>query len=239
MCQFLSALVVRNGDVLTHPMLVSHTDLVQYYRLPDTQLYHQHFVKVELVPDDWLDVSTWAFRLDEDTAPGWWKEVSAGAEEHLRRVAAKMVLRDGEHWLILDGAWIIGGTAIVHDVRGGRILQVQDSAQIRDVWGSAQIYGVRDSAQIRDVRDFAQIHGVRGSAQIYGVGGSAQIYGVRGSAQIHDVGGSAQIHDVRGSAQIHGVWGSAQIHGVEDNVQIRDVRDSAILDQTARAHVVA
>lgn len=58
MCNFLSAVVLRNGDVLTHPMLDSHSDLVRYYKLPDTRVYHQHFAKVELTPVDWLDVST-------------------------------------------------------------------------------------------------------------------------------------------------------------------------------------
>ena len=36
MCQFLSALVLKNGDVLSHPMLDSHTDLVTYFKLPDS-----------------------------------------------------------------------------------------------------------------------------------------------------------------------------------------------------------
>ena len=238
MCNFFSALVLRNGDVLHHPMLDSHSDLVTYFKLPDETAHHQHFAKIELVPVDWLDAATWRFQLDAETAPGWWTEVAQAAEEACRAIVAKMMLRSGEHRLVVDGCWIVGGTAIVRDVRAGRIVQVRDSAQIHDVrgsaqihdvWGSAQIHDVGDSAQIHDVRGSAQIRGVRGSAQIRGVGDSAQIHDVRDSAQIHDVWDSAQIHDVRGSAQIHDVWGSAQIH---------DVGGSAQLDLSARAHVV-
>lgn len=70
MCNFLSALVLKNGDVLTHPMLDSHSDLVRWFKIPDAQA-HQHFAKVELTPTtDWLDPQTWAFRLDEATVPG-------------------------------------------------------------------------------------------------------------------------------------------------------------------------
>jgi hypothetical protein len=165
-CNFLSALVLRNGDVLTHPMLDSHTDLVTYFQLPDTTAYHQHFAKVELTPEDWLDASTWRFRLDEETAPGWWEDVAASAEAALRARAQAMVITSGEKRLIVDGCWIVGGDAVVRDVRGGRILRVQDSAQI---------HGVRGSAQIHDVWGSAQIHGVRGSAQIRGVRDSAQL----------------------------------------------------------------
>jgi len=220
MCNFFSALVLRNGDVLHHPMLDSHSDLVTYFKLPDETAHHQHFAKIELVPVDWLDAATWRFQLDAETAPGWWTEVAQAAEEACRAIVAKMMLRSGEHRLVVDGCWIVGGTAIVRDVRAGRIVQVRDSAQIHDVRGSAQIHDVGGSAQIRGVGDSAQIHGV---------GGSAQIHDVWDSAQIHDVRGSAQIRGVRGSAQIHDVWGSAQIH---------DVGGSAQLDLSARAHVV-
>ena len=158
MCQFLSAVVLRNGDVLTHPMLDSHSDLVLYLGLPDTTAYHQHFAKVELTPaSNWLDPATWTFRLDEETAPSWWEDVATGVEETLRQRASRMILRTGKKRLIVDGCWIVGGDAVISDVRAGRIVRVQDSAQIRGVWGSAQIHGVGGSAQIHGVWDSAQL----------------------------------------------------------------------------------
>ena len=157
MCQFLSALVLRNGDVLTHPMLDSHSDLVTYFRLPDTDAYISHFAKVELTPRDWLDPASWAWRVDEPTLTAWWADVATGAEATLRARAERMVLRDGEHQLIVDGCWIDGGSAVVRDVRAGRIVRVKGSAQIHRVGGSAQIHGVRDSAQIHGVWDSAQL----------------------------------------------------------------------------------
>ena len=220
MCQFLSALVLKNGDVLSHPMLDSHSDLVRYFKLPDTDVYIQHFAKVELTPVDWTDAATWTFRVDEDVLPAWWADVAAQAEATLRDRAARMILKDGEHDLIVDGCWIVAGTAQVSDVRSGRIVRVQDSAQISHVWGSAQISDVRGSAQISDVCGSAQISDVGDSAQISHVCGSAQISHVRDSAQISDVRDSAQISDVR------------------DSAQISHVGDSATLDASAKAHVV-
>ena len=166
MCNFLSALVLRNGDVLTHPMLDSHSDLVTYFKLPDTDAHITHFAKVELMPVDWMDPATWKWAVDEPTIPSWWEDVAGQAESTLRAKATRMILRDGEHRLIVDGCWIVGGTASVRDVRAGRIMRVQGSAQIRGVWDSAQIRGVCGSAQISDVWDSAQIRGVWGSAQL-------------------------------------------------------------------------
>lgn len=141
MCNFLSALVIQNGDVLTHWALDSHSDLVRYFKLPDVSAKIRRFVKVELRPNDWLDPSTWEWIVDEEAPPVWWGEVSAQAEATLRARATRMILRDGEHDLIVDGCWILGGTAVLRDVRGGRIVRVQDSAQVHDVGGSAQVHG--------------------------------------------------------------------------------------------------
>jgi len=166
MCNFLSALVLRNGDVLTHPMLDSHSDLVRYFKLPDTTAYITRFAKVELVPVDWADAATWTWRVDEAEPPMWLEEVAEKAEAALRARAAKMILKDGAHDLIVDGCWIVAGTATVRDVRAGRIVRVQDSATISGVRGSATISGVRGSATISDVRDSATISDVWDSAQL-------------------------------------------------------------------------
>ena len=221
MCNFLSVLVLRDGSVRHHPMLDSHSDLVRYFEMPDTDAFVHHFAKAELTPTtDWTDAATWAWRIDEDVKPVWMTDdVEAQAEAATRAIAQRMVLKDVDRQLIVDGCWIIAGTSKIRDVRSGRIVRVQDSAHISDVRGSASISGVGDSARISDVW---------GSASISDVWGSASISGVRGSASISDVGGSASISDVWGSASISDVWDSASISGV---------RDSAMLDASAKARV--
>jgi hypothetical protein len=193
MCNFLSAVVLRNGDVLTHPMLDSHSELIQRFKLPDTHAYHQHFAKVELTPvGDWLDVSAWKFRLDEETAPGWWADVAESVEAELRRRADKMILRDGEHRLIVDGCWIVGGDAKVRDVRSGRIVRVSGGS-ITDVRGGS----------ITDVSG-GSITDVSGGSITDVSGGS--ITGVWGGSITGVSGGS--ITGVRGGS-ITGVWGGS------------------------------
>ena len=156
MCQFLSVLILHNGDVLHHPMLDSHADLVAYFNLPDTAIA-QHFAKAELTPVDWLDPSTWIWEIDEESRPGWLNDVEQQAEAKVRAIAARMIITEAvtPPRLIVDGCWIVGGKSIVRDVRGGRILRVQDSAQVRGVMESAQVCGVRGSAQVHDVRGSA------------------------------------------------------------------------------------
>jgi hypothetical protein len=218
MCNFLSGIALKNGDVLTHPMLDSHSDLVRYFKLPDTVAYVERFAKVELTPADWMDPATWRFRLDEEMVPAWWEDVAAKVEQTLRSIAGRMIIR-GEHELLVDGCWIIGGEAKVRDVRSGRIMRVQDSATVSDVRGSATVRNVRGSATVRNVW---------GSATVRDVGDSATVRDVWGSATVSGVGGSATVSGVGGSATVRGVWGSATV---------RDVGPNVTLDTSAKAHL--
>ena len=172
MCEFMSVLVLKNGDILSHPMLDSHSDLVAYFQLPDENAHIRHFAKAELTPVDWLDSSTWQWRIDEPTRPGWLDEVESLAEAKARALAQRMVITEASAIprLIVDGCWIIGGKAVVRDVRGGRILRVQDSAQVSDVRDSAQVSDVRGSARVSDVRGSARVSNVWGSARVSDVG---------------------------------------------------------------------
>jgi hypothetical protein len=124
MCQFLSAVVLKNGDVLHHPILDSHSEIVEHFKLPDATAHHQHFAKVELTPppnwDGWEDVSRWAFRLDEDTAPGWWEDVAIQAEASVRAIVSRAILPQGEYPFLLDGLALIGPGVTVRSIKNGR-----------------------------------------------------------------------------------------------------------------------
>ena len=175
MCNFLSALVLRNGDVLTHSMLDSHSDLVSYYKLPDDRAHHQHFAKVELTPVDWLDVTTWIFRLDEHTAPGWWGDVGGQADTTLRDRAQRMMLTTGRTKLIADGCWIAAGDAVIDAVVAGRVVYLggsaqvgvmRESAKVGEMWGSASVGVMRESASVGVMRESAKVGEMRESANV-------------------------------------------------------------------------
>ena len=249
MCNFLSVLVLKNGRILHHPMLDSHADLVAYFNLPDDTPFLERFAKAELTPVDWLDPSTWKWRIDEAMRPQWLEDVEATAEAATRAIAKKMILTGDTKIprLIVDGCWIVGGKSVVRDVRGGRIIRVQDSAQVSlvrgsaqvsHVWGSAQVSHVWGSAQVSHVGDSAQVSHVGGSAQVSDVWGSAQVSDVWDSAQVSHVWGSAQVSDVGDSAQVSHVRGSAQVSHVWGSAQVSDVGENVVLDDSAKAHLV-
>lgn len=159
MCNFLSALILRNGDVLWHPMLDSHTQLHRYYDIPDDAGAIEHVAKAELVPSDEtiLDPEKWAWKIDEPTRPSWLDDVEDNARKKLVYEAKKMILVEGHKEIIADGCWIVGGTATVAEIVAGRV------------------YCIRDSARVDYIHDSAKVDTIRGSAKVDYIGGSAKV----------------------------------------------------------------
>jgi hypothetical protein len=174
MCNFLSAIITPKGDILWHPMVDSHSQLVRLFKLKDDK--PGRFVKVELTPGEHLlDVSKWTWTVDKFERPMWLDDVEKSAEKNLRSIAKGMLIVNEHRDLIVDGCWIVAGNSTVNEILAGRVISIGDSATINHVGGSATIKDVGDSATIKDVGGSATIKDVGNSATINYVGGSAKI----------------------------------------------------------------
>jgi hypothetical protein len=204
MCNFLSAIVLRNGDVLSAPELTdAHSELIEYFGLAEVSNSEcSHFAKVEFTPSGALwEADKYALSVDEPTAPIWWDEVKDGVESKLRSQIERMIVRDHRR-LLLGGCWIVCGEANVGNAKNGTLKAVSDSARVGSVSGSARVDSVSGSARVGSVLDSARVGSVSGSARVDYVSDSARVDSVSGSARVGSVSGSARVGSVSGSAKI-------------------------------------
>ena len=121
MCNFLSAIVKRNGDVVCDPEHTdSHEDLVANEGLPDKG--KGEFVRVEFTPGGVIDdPKTWNLQLDEAMTPIWWTdEMVEKVREYLERLVSNHIVRENRKVLI-GGWWIIAKGASIGKNCGARI----------------------------------------------------------------------------------------------------------------------
>jgi hypothetical protein len=219
MCQYKSAIVLANGDLVHHEATDNHEMLMAFAGLKD-DTRQPNFVRVEYTSADLGDIDSYTLRVDQDFLPPWWTpELIEDVTRRLRALCERSIVSDYRK-ILLGGVWVLVKDAKVDHVLSARIVTMRDSARITNVRDSARITDVRDSARITDVRDSARITDVRDSARITNVGDSASITNVGDSASITDVGGSARITNVWGSASITDVGGSARITNVWGSARI-------------------
>ena len=147
MCEFLSAIYTRTGAFYCIPEETnSHSDIIKKFQLREGA-NSENFVRLELTPQAWADVSTWRFKLDEKNAPSWWDEKKEDAESAIRAKAQSHIidkpvdecanrfvilveggkigsLKDGCVVVMIGGTiqYVCGGT--IQYVRGGTIQHV-------------------------------------------------------------------------------------------------------------------
>ena len=152
MCNFKSAWVKRNGDIIMSPYIDSHEMLNRAYSITKDDIAGrlQNAIRIEFFPTkDILDVDSYKLNVDEKEIPDWFDSAMRfDITERMKEKIKAMIILD-DVGCIIEGQWIIAGNAKVNLICG--------SAQIGSVYGSAQIGLVCDSAQIGLVCGSAKI----------------------------------------------------------------------------------
>ena len=121
MCEWKSAIVDRTGKVHHHWCTDSHEEIVAIFGLRDDR---DHICRVEYssTTGDVHDINTYALKVDESDAPGWWTvEIAERAEKELRSVVERSIITE-DRPILLPGVYILGEVAISTLSHGVRII---------------------------------------------------------------------------------------------------------------------
>ena len=172
MCQFLSAIVLRNGDVLWHEATDSHSDLVTHFGLPDSNPSCRHFAKVEFTPAHcdkkarhlYEEPASYVMRVDEATAPKWFAEVEGRVEKKLRSIIKAMIV-DDKRPLILGGTRILVGGANVDTVKSARIVAMLGTSRVGEMLGTSRVGVMRETSQVGVMLGTSRVGEMRETSQ--------------------------------------------------------------------------
>ena len=164
MCQWKSAIVTRQGEVLHHWNVDSHENLVDLFDLKDKLDY---FVRVEFTPTDnkYADVSAYVLKVDEKATPAWFEDYRESVTEKLRAIISRAIITGGRR-IIVDGEWILAGEAKLERLCGGRVIQMWGSSQVGEMWGSSRVGKMRESSQVGEMWESSQVGEMWGSSKI-------------------------------------------------------------------------
>ena len=108
MCNFMSAIVLPDGDVYCRPEVTdSHEDLICALGLEDSG--GEEFARVEFVPQDnnYLDVDTYKLKLDQHIRPSWFDDKLEEKTVARLRVVIERAIERGKGGFAL-GELVIG-----------------------------------------------------------------------------------------------------------------------------------
>ena len=157
MCNFLSALVFKNGDIFTDPEHTdSHSELIMDRELEDCDkdAHIRRWIRVEFSPPslaEMIDPALYTLKIDESSQPGWFDaDMEATVIKDLRARVKRMIVTKNKT-ILLGGCWIVGGNIEISRVMNARVVLACQKAKLNQVAGSSRITNVRGSAQVTNV----------------------------------------------------------------------------------------
>jgi len=159
MCNFLSGIVLKNGDVITSEHTDSHNLIALAAGLVERKLPHDMpWVKVEYISDNILDIDTYELHLDDTDTPDWFDDAMREVvTAKMHRIAAKCILLEGEIPILLGGKWVLGGTVNVKHAH---------HANIHSLWGNSQVGELQGNSQVGVLRENSQVGELWGNSQV-------------------------------------------------------------------------
>ena len=146
MCEFLSAIVMRNGDILTHDATDSHELLAKHFKLVehrDSDKGVNGWVKVEFCPPnhEYDQPDRYVLRIDEDCAPAWWDaEMVEKVTGSLRAMIERMIVSANEE-LLLGGRHIVASGKRVGQLVAGTAIACDSSTVTACGSSTVRAYG--------------------------------------------------------------------------------------------------
>ena len=231
MCNFLSALVLQNGDVLVDPEHTdSHEHLVAHWKLDDSREYARRWVRVEFMPPDYMKIDepdTYVLKLDETTSPVWWTdELQAKVAEDLRSLVRRMLVTDTQD-ILLGGCWILAGKANITKAVSARIVAMCDSSKVGTMRGSSKVETMCDSSKVGTMRGSSNVGTMRGSSNVGMMCDSSKVGMMRDSSKVGTMRDSSNVGMMYSSSNVGTMCGSSNVGTMCDSANVGMMCDSS------------
>ena len=149
MCQFLSAIVSKEGEIYCNPFIDSHEELIQCFGLRDNpDAFINNIVRVEFTPkdDDYFDVANYQLRIDENSTPDWWFNVQNKVREDLSARIKRMIIDKAENKVLCGGVYFVRDSKIlwtryvrIITLRNSQVNEMRENSQVNVMWGNSQV----------------------------------------------------------------------------------------------------
>jgi len=129
MCKFLSAIGMKNGDILCDPSIDSHEDIIRQHSLNDNGSLLRNWVRIEFFPDkaeDYINPGKYKLNID-DIYSDWITDTlkSKWVKKLKTKLSRLIIIKDTP--ILPSGTYIIGDGVVIERVLYCRVFRAGNS----------------------------------------------------------------------------------------------------------------
>ena len=233
MCQFKSALVLKNGDVIHSDWTDSHEDLIDMLELPDKG--HGAFVRIEFVPQEnkYANPKSYILKVDQPDTPEWWTTALAErTTDYMREIIKRMIIRTEKKCLV-GGSYILDGAKIGRCIHANMIVML-GSSNVGVMWGSSKVGVMRGSSKVGVMWGSSKVGEMWGSSKVGVMWESSKVGVMWGSSKVGVMWESSKVGVMRGSSKVGVMWGSSNVGVMRGSSKVGVMRGSSKVGEDNR-----
>ena len=168
MCEFLSAIVKKDGEILWDAYTDSHEDLVAAYGLDDSKL-REGFVRIEFKPEDCKDYDKpdkYILRVDNQVEPEWFKETEKTVADQLKAIIERIILRDVKKKCLLSGCYILTGKTHIDYIKNARVLFMLETSEVGVMREASEVRVMLGNSEVGVMRGTSEVGEMRGTSKV-------------------------------------------------------------------------
>ena len=219
MCDFLSAIVLKNGDVLHNLKIDSHEELIKLNNLRDNR--EGNFARVEFSPisNNYDKPKKYVFKIDESITLDWFNDsMKEKTISKLSSIIKRMIVTKNTP-LLKDGVFILSDSVIVDEIRDCFIKAMCGSSKVVKMCGSSKVDYMHDSSKIVNMHDSSKVEHMWDSSKV-GI--------MWDSSKVEHMYGSSKVDYMYGSSKVGIMWNSSKIGFMHDSSEIENPPIKAI-----------
>ena len=165
MCQFKSAIILKNGDIIHSDWTDSHENLIDMLELSDKG--NGGFVRVEFIPKEnkYSNPKLYELKIDQDDTPEWWTDdLAKRSSDFLREIIKRMIIKTEKKCLV-GGSYILDGAKIGRCVNSNVIIML-GSSKVGAMWGSSKVGEMWESSKVGMMRGSSKVGAMWGSSKV-------------------------------------------------------------------------
>jgi cobyrinic acid a,c-diamide synthase len=253
MCNFLSAIALKNLDVIwDYKCPDNHEQLIKKYNLKGSKsnCFNEAFCKVEfsmispqnndLKPND---IGNWRVNLGGDV-PDWFdKEIITNK---LWAIISNMFVQ-GEKELLEKGCFILLDTALVEEVRSCRIQymlgksviknlrenstveNMRNLSFIKTIWDNSSISSMEGNSMVGNMRDYSKIKNIRNYSIINSLYKYTTIENLYENSTVGNMYEYSLIKNIWNNSKVFTMLDNSVIHHLWDNSEIKNMEDNSMI----------
>jgi len=212
MCEFLSAIVLKNGDVLYNPYTDHHEDLISLHNLRDKR--GDEFARVEFKPDDALQLAEpdkYKLTIDQERTPDWFSgDMQTKVADKLRGIVSRMIVRD-EKICLIGGCHILADGAKLQFIKAARVIVMLGTSRVGEMRESSNVGEMRESSKVGVMLESSNVGEMRESSKVGVMLESSNVGEMRESSNVGVMLESSNVGEMLESSKVGAMRESSNV----------------------------